>query len=266
MKIAFIGGGNMAEAMISAILNKGLSSPKSITVSDIKEERLQHLKQTYRVNTSGDNRTASAGSDIVVFAIKPQNLDGVMSELKGHLTHAQLVLSIIAGARLGTIANGLNHCCVARAMPNTPAQIGDGMTVWTTTACIEQAQKKTVGSILEAMGKQIYVYDEDFIDKATAISGSGPAYVFLFAESLAEAAEKIGFPAKTAEELAIQTLAGATHLLQKSGEPPAELRRKVTSPGGTTAEAIARFEQGGFSKLVADAVNTAYEKAKTLGK
>lgn len=266
MKIAFIGGGNMAEAMISAIVEKGLSFPESVTVSDIKEERQQHLKRKYGVNVTGDNRSAAANAEVVILAIKPQNLTEVLSELSGQLKPTQLVLSIIAGARINAIASGLKHCCVVRAMPNTPAQIADGMAVWTATSAVDHSQKKTAGAILGAMGKQIYVHDEDFIDKATAVSGSGPAYVFLLAESLVEAAVKIGFPPEMAYELVLQTLVGSAHLLQKSGKPPAELRRMVTSPGGTTAEAIAQFEKGGFSDLVTRAVNAAYEKAKSLGR
>ena len=265
MKITFIGGGNMGEAMLSAILDKGLSLPKDISVSDCKEDRCQHLEQKYGVAAMDDNRLAASRGDVVVLSVKPQNLAEVMTDLGGQLKPGQLVLSIVAGARLNTMRSGLQHNCIVRAMPNTPAQIGDGMTVWTATSEVTEMQKEWAGSILGAMGKQIYVDDEKYIDMATAISGSGPAYIFLLAESLAAAAVHVGLPRDMAEELVLQTLLGAGHLIQKSGKPPAELRRMVTSPGGTTAEALSVLEKGGFSDLLTRAVSAAHERAKQLG-
>ena len=265
MKIAFIGGGVMGEAMLSAILAKGLSWPQAISVSDISQSRRQHLEQKYGVATMNDNRQAIKRGDVVVLAIKPQNLAEVMAELNGQLKSAQLVLSIIAGARIDTLCRGLNHNCVVRAMPNTPAQIGEGISVWTATAEVTEQQKRWAGSILGAMGKEIYVDDEKYIDMATAVSGSGPAYIFLFAESLIEAAMHIGLPRDMAQELVVQTLSGSGHFLRKSGKQPLELRKMVTSPGGTTAEALAQLEKGKFTELVKQAVEAAYNKAKRLG-
>lgn len=265
MKIAFIGGGNMGEAMLSAILGKRLSLPQSISVSDISEARRQHLGQKYGVAVMSDNRQAIKRGDVVVLAIKPQNLAEVMAELNGQLNSAQLVLSIIAGARINTLCRGLNHNCVVRAMPNTPAQIGEGISVWTATAEVNKQQKGWAGSILGAMGKEIYVDDEKYIDMATAVSGSGPAYVFLFVEALVDAAMHIGLPCDMAQELVLQTLLGSGHFLQKSGKQPLELRRMVTSPGGTTAEALHQLEKGKFTELVKQAVEAAYHKAKRLG-
>ncbi len=265
MKIAFIGGGNMGEAMLSAILDRGLSTPEAISVSDIKESRRQYLEQKYGVAVTGSNRLAVEKGDIVVLAIKPQDLAGVMAELSGQLQSSQLVLSIIAGARISAMCQGLNHSRVVRVMPNTPAQIGQGMSVWTATAEVDEQQRGWVSSILGAMGKEIYVDDEQYIDMATAVSGSGPAYVFLFIESLVDAAVHIGLPRDMAQELALQTVLGSSQFLQKSGKPPDELRRMVTSPGGTTAEAIAKFEEGQFSELVMQAVSAAFNKARKLG-
>ncbi len=210
------------------------------------------------------NTVAIEKADIVVLAIKPQNLAEVMAELNGQLKPAQLVLSIIAGARIDTLCRGLNHRSVVRAMPNTPAQIAEGITVWTATSKVISEQREWVASILGAMGKEIYVDDEKYLDMATAVSGSGPAYVFLFIEALVDAAVHIGLPRNLAEELVLQTLLGSGHFLQKSGKLPAELREMVTSPGGTTAEALLQFEKGGFSQLVLQAVVAAYEKAKRL--
>ena len=256
----------MGEAMLSALLSKKLSKPQDISVSDIDESRRQHLEQKYGVAVTEDNKLAVDKGDIVILAIKPQNLAEAMAELNGCLKPTQVVLSIIAGARIKTLCQGLNHGRIIRAMPNTPAQIGEGMSVWTATADVTTEQKEWASSILGAMGKEIYVDDEKYLDMATAVSGSGPAYFFLFVESLVESAVHIGLPRDTAEKLVLQTMLGSAHLIQQSAKSPAELQRMVTSPGGTTAEALLQFEQGGFSQLVLQAVTAAYEKAKKLGK
>ena len=266
MKIAFIGGGAMGEAMLSAILDKGLSTSETVWVSDISEDRCQHLEQKYHVTVTNNNRLATEKGNIVVLAIKPQNLDEVMTELKGQLKSTQLVLSIIAGARINTLCQGLSHRHIVRVMPNTPAQIGEGMSVWTATAEVTERQKEWASAILGTMGKEIYVDNEKYLDMATAVSGSGPAYFFLFAESLIDSAVNIGLSPDVAEKLVLQTMLGSSHLIQKSGKSPAELRKMVTSPGGTTAEALLQFEKGGFSNLVRQAVTAAYNKAKRLGK
>ena len=265
MKIAFIGGGNMGEAILSVTLDKRLSSPQGISISDTSEIRRQHLQQKYGVAVMSDNRLAVDTSQVVVLAIKPQNLAEVMAELKGQLRPPQLVLSIIAGARINTLCSGLGHNHIARAMPNTPALIGEGMSVWTTTAEVTKRQKGWASSILNAIGKEIYVTDEQYLDMATAISGSGPAYFFLFVETLIEAAVHISLPRDMAQELVLQTMLGSGHLIQKSGKEPSELRRMVTSPGGTTAEALLELEKGEFATLLRQAVNAAYNKAKKLG-
>jgi len=265
VKIAFIGGGNMGEAMLSAILAQDLATPESISISDISEARRQQLKQEFGVSVMSDNRLVVNQGEIVILAIKPQNLAEVMAELNGQLEPTQLVLSIIAGAKINTLSSGLNHSRIVRAMPNTPAQIGEGVSVWTATTEVTEQQKRWAGSILGAMGKEIYVDDEKYIDMATAVSGSGPAYIFLFVESLVDAAMHIGLPHGIAQELVLQTMLGSGHFLQKSGKLPAELRRMVTSPGGTTAEALNVFEEGQFTELVKQAVTAAYNKAKRLG-
>jgi pyrroline-5-carboxylate reductase len=265
MKVTFIGGGNMAEAIISSLLNNKLALPQDIRVSDKLPERRSYLAETYRVLALPDSRQALVGSDVILLAIKPQNLAEVMAELRGLISPQQLVVSIIAGKRIETIRQGLNHLSLVRAMPNTPAQIGEGATVWTSTPEVTDQQKQWAAEILGAMGLQIYSEEERFLDMATAVSGSGPAYVFLFVEAMMAAAEKLGFSSSVAKELVLQTLIGSTHLLLKSGKLPAELRRLVTSPGGTTAEAVARFEEGGFSELVNSAVQAAYEKSLKLG-
>lgn len=264
MKIAFIGGGAMAEAMIKGILGKGLAAPQDIIASDISQERLSLLNQAFSVRTATDNRQAIEGSEVIVLAIKPQNLNVVMKDISGR-AREQMILSLVAGARIATIAKGLGHDLVVRAMPNTPAQIGEGVTVWTASVEVSPGQKEVAQSIWEALGREIYVGDETYIDMATAITGSGPAYIFLIIEALIDAAVHIGWPRKTAEELVVQTVLGSARLIQATGKHPTELRRMVTSPGGTTAEGLRELEEGGLRDLLARAVIAAYEKAKVLG-
>ncbi|MFC1912607.1 pyrroline-5-carboxylate reductase [Chloroflexota bacterium] len=266
MNIAFIGAGNMGEAMLSAILDKSLVPAESVTVSDINQSRRQHLKREFGVSVMNNVQMASTRGEIVVLAVKPQNLTEVMAELGGRLKSTQLVLSIVAGTSTGTLCAGLDHERIVRVMPNTPARIGEGVSVWTATEAVTEQQKGWTGSILGAMGKEIYVDDEKYIDMATAVSGSGPAYFFLFVESLVAAARHIGLANDIAEELVLQTMLGSGRFLQKSGKSPVELRRMVTSPGGTTAEALAVFQKGKFAELVNKAVTAAYNRAERLGR
>lgn len=265
MKIALIGGGNMGQAMLSAIISKGLSTPENICVSDINEVRRHYLKQEFSVYITDNNLEAVTRGDVVVLAIKPQNLAEVMAEIGGQLNPMQLVLSIVAGKSIKTLRQGLKHNAIVRAMPNTPAQIGQGVTVWTATTEVIEQQRAAIRSILGAMGKEIYVADECYIDMATAVSGSGPAYVFLFMESLINAAIDIGLPPDIAWGLVLQTVMGSAEYARKSDKGLAQLRQMVTSPGGTTAEAIKVFETGQFSELVKQAVAAAHKRAKQLG-
>jgi len=264
MKISFIGGGNIGRAMLSAIIDKGLTTSENITVSDKNNARLQQLKEDFSVNISS-NLDIIAGGEIIILAIKPQNLDEVMTEVGGRLKPDQLVLSIIAGKSIATIRQGLNYNTIVRAMPNTPAQIGQGMTIWTATDEVTEKQRASVGSILGAMGKEVYVADEGYIDMATAVSGSGPAYIFLFMESLINAAVELGLPPETARELVLQTVTGSVKYASQSDKGLAQLREMVTSPGGTTAEAIKTLETGMFAELVKKAVAAAYRRARELG-
>ena len=265
MKIGFVGGGNMGEAILSSVLARNLAVPEDVSVSDILDSRLSYLEQKYGISATKDSLQAVKDKEIVILAIKPQALDTVAARLKGALIPAQLVISIVAGKSIKTISNGLAHNCLVRSMPNTPAQIGEGITVWTATPQVNAQQKKWAASILQVMGTEIFVDDEKYLDMATAVSGSGPAYVFLFIESLEAAAVKLGFTPEVGQQLVMQTLMGSAHLLHSSGKTPQELRRMVTSPGGTTAEAIAVFEKGGFSKLIEQAIAAAYDRAKKLG-
>ncbi len=265
MKIAFIGGGTMGEAIASAMLNKGAATPSEISVSEPMEERRDYLKRKYGLRVTGSSKEAVAMADVVLMSIKPQSLPEALPAMAGVLKPSQLVLSIIAGARIATLRDGLHHQFIVRSMPNTPAQIGLGMTVWTATPEVTAAQKKNARAILSVMGREIYVNDETSIDMATAVSGSGPAYFFLFVESLTDAAVKLGLPRETAKTLVIQTMLGSERLIEQSGKEPSELRQMVTSKGGTTAAALGIFEAGDFRNLVAKAIEAAYKRARELG-
>jgi pyrroline-5-carboxylate reductase len=266
MKIAIIGGGNMGEAMLAGILARKLSPPQDISVSDIDDNRRKHLGQKYGLTVTSDNHQAATQGQVVVMAVKPQNLESVAAELKGLFESEQLVLSIIAGATIDTLSSGLRHNRIVRAMPNMPGQIGEGISVWTATDEVTGQQREWAGSILSAIGKEIYVDNEDYLNMATAVSGSGPAYFFLFIEALIEAAVQIGLPRNIARDLVLQTMSGSAHLIEKSDREPGELRRMVTSPGGTTAAALEQFEKGNFSGLIAKALNAACERARELGR
>jgi pyrroline-5-carboxylate reductase len=265
MKIAFIGGGNMGKAILAALLQKKLCRPADISVSDVSESRLQYLKNQYRITVTADNQQAVQDKDVVVLAVKPQNTKEVLADLKGLLKANQLILSIAAGVKISAISSGTGHRKVVRSMPNTPAQIGLGISGWTATKEVTAAQKKLARSILGAMGKEIYFDDEKYLDMVTAISGSGPAYVYLFTESLIEGAVGLGLKRQAAEILVQQTILGAAYLMNKSSKTPAELRRDVTSKGGTTERAIEVFEKSDLSGIVAKAVQAAYQRAKELG-
>ena len=266
MQITFIGGGTMGTAMIKSLLTKKVVAPQDIVVSDVSLLRRELLSKEYGVSTLADNRKAMKGADMTILAIKPQDLAQAMEEtLKADsLQPTALVLSIVAGISLSTLQHGLKHPCIIRAMPNMPAQIGEGMTVWTATAEVSQEQKEMAKAILGALGQELYVADEKYIDMATAVSGSGPAYVFLFIEALIDGGVHIGLPRDVVQKLVMQTILGSTHTVQKTGKHPAELRDTVTSPGGTTTEALLRLEKGGFRSLLLEAVAAAYDKAKHL--
>lgn len=265
MNIAFIGGGAMGEAMVAGIIHKGLARPEDIVVSDVSPARQKALRDKYGVSVTASNLEAIGRGDIVVLAVKPQTLAEVMAELAGHMHPQQALVSIVAGARIGTLAQGLKHRGVVRVMPNTPAQIGEGMSVWTATSEVSPEHREAVKAILKALGQEIYVSDEHYIDMATALSASGPGYVLLFIESLIDAGVHIGLPRDMASTMAVQTVLGSAKLAQSSGRHPAELRNMVTSPGGTTAEGILQLEAGALRALVTNAVLAAFEKAQELG-
>lgn len=255
----------MGTAILSAVINKKLVVPVDVTVSDISAERLEVLRRQYSVNVTPDNRQAVSGADVVVFSIKPQTVPDVLPELKSVIKPSQLVLSIMAGIRLETLVEGLGHKAVVRVMPNTPALVFESMSVWTATAEVTEKQKEITKAVLGAIGREIFVDDEKYLNMVTAASGSGPAYFFLFVEALTEAAVKTGLTKDMAYELVLQTMTGSARLMRESGKEPAELRQMVTSKGGTTAAALDVFEKGNFKGLVAGALQAAYARALELG-
>ncbi|MFO8101927.1 MAG: pyrroline-5-carboxylate reductase [Dehalococcoidia bacterium] len=266
MKIAFIGAGVMAEAIISGLISKGSARPEDITASDISEIRLTELAKRHGIECVADNLKSIKGKDIVVFCVKPQVFNVVADDLHGRLESEQLALSIMAGIKIDTINMLLGHHSIVRVMPNTPAQIGEGISVWTATDTVSRAQRDMVQSILEALGKEIYLDSEKYVDMATAVSGSGPAYVFMIIESFIDAAVHIGLPRDTASELVMQTMLGSLLYARASGRHLGELRDMVTSPGGTTAEGLLKLEDGGLRAVIIQAVVAAYEKAQKLGR
>lgn len=265
MRIGFVGGGVMGEAMVRALLDRGVAEPKAIVVADVVAARLSYLSERYGVVTTRSLHDAVGAAQVVVLAIKPQNLGDVFTELRGSLHSGQLVLSIVAGATIATLRKGLGHAAIVRVMPNTPAQIGEGMSVWTATPEVEEEQRTAAQVILAALGQEIWAPEERYLDMATALSGSGPAYVALFIEALIDAGVHIGMSREMAAASVLQTVIGSAHFLEQSQGHPAELRNMVTSPGGTTAEGLLKLEEGGLRALVTRAVIAAYEKAQALG-
>jgi len=265
MKLAFIGGGAMAEAMIGGVLSKGVAHGEDISVGEVREDRCRELEERYGVSTSTTDTLASEGANIVVLAVKPRDLPEALEQLRGHLSQNQAVLSIVAGARLSAIVEGLGHQSVVRVMPNTPARIGEGMSLWTCSPQVDEGVQESVRSILRSMGQEIFVSDEGYLDVATAVSASGPAYVFLFIEALTDAGVHLGLTREMASTLVVQTVLGSAKLAKETGSHPAELRNMVTSPGGTTAEALLALEEGGFRATILNAVIAAHEKSLELG-
>jgi len=264
MKTALIGGGTMGEAIIKSLLRKKLADKNEITVSDVVASRRDQLKKKYGLNVTDNNLSAVKGAEVVILAIKPNDMGHVLGQLAGQLK-SQLIISIAAGVTLDSICSKLVYRQVVRAMPNTPAQVGKGMTAWIGSRELSAANRDKARAILASLGEEHYFADEKYMDMATAISGSGPAYVFLIIESMIDAGVHIGLPRAVAQKLVIETITGSAEVMKKMDKHPAELRNMVTSPGGTTAEALYKLEMGGLRSLMISAVEAAYNKAKVLG-
>lgn len=264
-KIAFIGSGTMADAMIRGLLAQKSVTPEQIIAAGPRVERGERLKAQHGVQVTVDNTAAAEAGHIIVLSFKPQVLRFVLPEIRGHLRRQDLVLSILAGVPIEKLANGLAHAAMVRAMPNTPAQIGQGITVWTATPEVTEDQKAQAQAILGSLGEEIYVDDEDYLDMATALSGSGPGYVFLMMEALIDAGVHMGFSRRVATQLVTQTIRGSVAYAEQSGKHVAELRNQVTSPGGTTAEALYHMDKGGIRTVISRGIWAAYQRSISLG-
>ena len=263
-RLGIVGTGVMAEAMLAGLLERDLIAPGDAVCTHPRAARREALAVTYGVRTAAENRVATRDTDIVLLAVKPQMLAGVMAELRGSLRPEQLVISIIAGASTTAIGAGLDHPAVVRCMPNTPAQIGRGVTVWFATDSVDERGKARTRAMLAALGREFEVPDERQVAMATAVSGTGPTYIFLFIEALTDAAVHLGFPRHVARELVLDTMQGSAEFALQSGKHVAELRDMVTSPGGTSAEALYQLERGGLRTVVSDAVWAAFERTLRL--
>ncbi len=264
-QFAIVGPGVMAEAMIIGLLKNQVVQPKKITTAGPRQARLEELQHRYQVLTQRDNARAVQDADVVVLSVKPQKLKDVTRDLQGNLRKGALVISIIAGATIDSLITGLEHPMVVRAMPNTPAQVGKGMTVWTQSSQSTPEQHALARQILGALGKEIFVEEESYIDMATAVSGTGPAYVFLFLESLIDAGVHLGLPRRIAEEMVVQTLDGSLAYYTQNASHPARLRNQVTSPGGTSATALYYLEKMGFRTAISRAIWAAFTRSEELG-
>ena len=264
MKISFIGGGNMAAALIGGLANK-VTAGKNVHVVDINADALQSLSTRFGVTTAQQIDATIAQSDIIVLAVKPQQLKDVVKQLTPHVDK-QLVLSIAAGIRIADIARWMGgHSAIVRAMPNTPALIGKGITGLVATEAVSAAQKDTAGKILQTVGETVWLDDEQLIDAVTGVSGSGPAYVFYFIEAMQEAAVALGLTPEQGIALAKATFAGAAELAVKSDEPVSVLRERVTSKGGTTYAGLMSLEQSGVKTAIGNAVKAAADRGRALG-
>ncbi len=276
-QLSFIGCGVMAEAIIAGLLNNNLVKPSQIVGSHPRAERREELEQKYGIRMVENNADAvtfkppapaasKPASTIVFLTVKPQRLRVILSELKGAVREEHLVISIVAGARIETLAGELDHQSVVRVMPNTPAQIGEGMTVWTATPEVTDVQHEQIRTVLRALGRELHVEEEKMIDMATALSATGPTYTFLVMEALIDAGVHLGFSRHVSQELVLQTMLGSVLFARESLKHPAELRNMVTSPGGTSAEAIYQMEKGSLRTVMSKAIWAAYQRAVALGK
>lgn len=260
-EIGFIGGGRMAEAIIKGLTGHGIST---LVVYDASGPRLKVLKKLYGIEAVKSNREVTGRADVIIIAVKPGDVAKVCTEIKESLSPASLVISIAAGISLAYLQGCLGSQRIVRTMPNTPALVGRGMTV---IASSPSTAKKDIGRAQEIFSRigDVLVMDEKYLDAVTAVSGSGPAFVSLFAEAMIDGAVRLGIQRDHALKLSVKTMEGTLALLE-SGIHTAQLRDMVTSPGGTTAEGLAVLETGGFKGVVMDALKKACERASNLAR
>lgn len=264
-KLCFIGAGNMAEALVRGLLRSESAKAEDITATDHRTEQLDHFKKTFGVNVSADNLAAAKASDVVVLSVKPQTMSKVLTQIAPAIDVSRLVVSIAAGVPIAAIEHKLRHGArIVRAMPNTPALVGAGATAIALGEHATPDDEKVAKSLFDAVGWTVAV-DEGLLDAVTGLSGSGPAYVFLILEALADAGVKVGLPRYTAQKLATQTVFGSAKLQMETGTHPGQLKDQVTSPGGTAIAALHTLEEGGMRTTLMNAVEAATRRAKELG-
>ena len=265
MQVGIVGAGVMAEAIIAGLIADRAVAPERLSASHPRRERRELLAERHGIHPVAANRDALTDAEVVVLAVKPQMLGRVMRELRGRLSPDQVVVSIVAGATIRTLVDGLQHAAVVRAMPNTPSQIRRGMTVWAASDACAARQRDMARAVLRALGDDREVADEAFVAMATALSGTGPTYLFAVMEALIDAGVHLGFPRELAHDLVVETLVGSAEYARQSELHPAQLRNAVTSPGGTSAAAIYELEKGRIRTVFSDAVWAAYRRTVELG-
>ena len=264
--IAFLGAGNMAEALVKGLLRAGVATPTEILLTDRRKDRLAELASVYGVRTSPDNLAAAREAAIVVLSVKPQAMDKLLGEISPALDGSKLVVSIAAGVPLAAIERRVGHGVrIVRTMPNTPALVGAGATAIAAGEHATPEDMEQAKALFDAVGKTAIV-DEQLLDAVTGLSGSGPAYVFLVIEALADAGVKVGLDRRTAQDLAAQTVLGSAKLLLETGEHPGRLKDQVTSPGGTAIAGLHTLEAGGLRTTLMNAVEAATRRSHELGR
>ncbi|HVT61237.1 MAG TPA: pyrroline-5-carboxylate reductase [Thermoanaerobaculia bacterium] len=264
-RIGFIGSGVMADVMINGLLTRQVIAPADIWAAGPRAERGEALAARYGIHVTTDNPEAVEAAEIVILSVKPQTLAKVLPQIRGSIRHEQLVMSIIAGARMSSIGAALGHPAIVRCMPNLPCQIHRGMTIWTATPEVTPAARASVRSILQTMGKEIYVPDELDVDRATAVNGTGPAIIAHFVKALEDAANFIGESRDLGRQSVLQTIIGTAEMILASERHIVELIDGVTSPGGTTSRALHVLQQGRFSAVLTDAIDAAFRRCVELG-
>jgi len=265
MRVGIVGAGVMAEAIIAGLVADRAVEAGTLIASHPRRDRRDILAERHGIRPVASNREALSGAEVIVLAVKPQMLGRVMRELRGELSADQVVVSIVAGATIRTLVDGLQHAAVVRAMPNTPSQIRRGISVWSPSEACTARQRDLARGVLRALGDEREVADETFVAMATALSGTGPTYLFSVMEALIDAGVHLGFPRELAHDLVVETLIGSAEFAQRSELHPAQLRNAVTSPGGTSAAAIYELEKGRIRTVLSDAVWAAYRRTLELG-
>ena len=264
-RIAFVGSGVMAEVMIRGLLAHGLASPDHLWAAGPRPERAEQLSREHGVHGTTDTLEAVAAADLIVLSIKPGALGKVLRQIRGAVRPEQVVMSIVAGARMAAIGQALGRPAVVRCVPSLPCRIGRGLTVWTASPEVPEAARETVRGLLRTMGREVYLADEPQVDRATAAYGTGPALLAQFVKALEDAAVYVGEPRGLAREMILEAILGAAGMMLDSGLSPTELTDQITSPGGITSRALHALNQGRFSAVLNEAVTAAYARTLEIG-